>query len=129
LSLAQLSENQKLLAENFQKSYLSKIDKFVLDISDYSSNNQNLLSSVSTRIETIQEIQEKYNDLISDLLSYQSTLAGSGVTFFSKLNLLKQASTSGLDISLQNIINSQVRRYRILPALSSELLEQKYYAL
>lgn len=127
--LNQLVVSQKKLSTQFQSSYEKKISKFVDDYYDYSEKNKDLLSSIWTRIQTVKKIDQQYKKLTSDLLKYQIQLAWSWAKFFSKLYVLKQASISGLDISLQNIINKEIKKYKILPLLWSELSQQKLYAL
>lgn len=128
-SLNQLVISQKKLATQFQTSYENKIEKFVKDVKDYSEKNKDLLVTIGNNIQTIKNIDEQYKKLNSDLLKYQLQLAGSWNKFFSKLYLLKQASLSWLDLTFQNIINNEIKRYKILPSLWLELNQQKLYAL
>lgn len=128
-TLTALSTTQKNLATQFKSTYENKINTFVADYYDYAQKNKDILSSVWNNIQIIKQVDSTYKDLVSRLLQYQSQLAWSWTNFFSKLYLLKQTSLSWLDMSLQNIIDREVKKYRILPTLSTELLHQKNYAL
>ncbi len=128
-SFNQLITGQNNLSNQFVTKYQWKINKFVADFEDYSQRNKTLLNSVSTQIQSILAIENAYKELTSDLLKYQMQLAWSWAKFFSKLNVLKKASISWLDIWFQYIIDRETRRYRILPNLEEELVQQKNYAL
>lgn len=128
-SFSQLTTGQNNLWKQFVSSYKNKINKFVSDYADYSQKNKNLLETISPKIQSILLIENNYKKLTSDLLQYQIQLAWSWAKFFSRLQLLKQASLSGLHLSFQNSIDKEVKRNKILPTLSDELLQQKNYAL
>lgn len=127
--ITQLVASQKKLALQFQTSYETKIQTFVKDFKAYSDTNKELLNTITTHITTIQTIEEQYKKLTTNLLTYQSQLAGSWINFFSKLSLLKQASLSWLDVTFETMISKEVKKYKILPSLWSELRQQKIYAL
>ncbi|MDD3262734.1 MAG: peptidoglycan-binding domain-containing protein [Candidatus Absconditabacteria bacterium] len=128
-SLSQLATGQANLVNSFKSSYQGKTQKFVDDFNDYSEKNKELLITVGNNIKILNEVDQKYKKLNSDLLEYQIQLAGSGAKFFSRLHILKKASLSGLELVFQNNIDKEVRRNRILTNLSNELSQQKNYAL
>lgn len=128
-ALTVLTNNQKNLSNQFQSLYTNKIAAFVKDFHDYSDKNKDLLNTIWTRIQVVKQIEQNYKNLTSQLLEYQIQLAGTWAKFFSKLNILKQASISGLDWSFQNIIDKEINRYKIIPSLWIELAQQKTYAL
>lgn len=124
-----LFDHNTTLANNFKKTYITKINQFIYDVDVYSKNNVLLLTNVTNRIKDIQDLQDTYDDLISNLVIYQTQLAGSWSLFFSKLYSIKQASISGLSNYFQYLIDKQTKRNRVLPNLWSELEQQKQYAL
>lgn len=124
-----LFDHNTTLANNFKETYITKINQFINDVDVYSKNNVLLLTNVTNRIKDIQDLQDIYDDLISNLVTYQTQLAGSWSLFFSKLYSIKQASISGLSNYFQYLIDKQTKRNRVLPNLWSELEQQKQYAL
>ena len=128
-SLSQLATGQANLINSFKSSYQWKTQKFVDDFNDYSEKNKELLITVWNNIKILNEVDQKYKKLNSDLLKYQIQLAWSWAKFFSRLHILKKASLSGLELVFQNNIDKEVRRNRVLTNLSNELSQQKNYAL
>lgn len=128
-SLSGLLSINKQLSAQFQTSYENKIALFIKDVTDYTAKNQSLVLWVSSKINALKTMEEKFAWLSSDLMSYQAKLAGTGVAFFDKLQKLKSDSIYALDLQLQNLIKTNVKRYPILPMLSWELFVQKDYAL
>jgi len=127
--MSKLSEDQKNFFNQFQISYKNKISQFVKDFYAYSEKNKDLLIGISTKIKTINLVEQNYKNLTSDLLKYQSKFGWSWNNFFNNLYNLKKSSMSWLDINFQYIIDKEVRRYKILPNLADQLKEQKTYAL
>ncbi len=119
--LSQLSEQQDVFLKQFAISYKWKVNKFVEDFQDYSQKNKTLLNDLSVKIKSSILIEESYDQLMSDLLKYQSKLSGTWINIFEKLPLIKEAMSMALDVNFQAIIDREIKRNKNLINLDEEL--------
>ncbi len=122
--------NQLLLAQAqkislFETTYVQKIAKFITEFSSYTKKNKDLLAQVGSKISLLQTLDSHFGVLTTSLDAYRSHISGSWSSFFSNAALLKNTSISGFDQSLQQIINTETKKNRILKNLSGVLLTQK----
>ena len=129
VSLANLIATTKNSLQSLQQNYSNKMTDFTISVSDYTSKNTALISSVQSKIIKITTLDQKISNLSNDLMNINKLLVWSWGTFFDNLEKIKSSAISNLDLKLTNVINPWVRRYSFVKTLSWDLSIQKDYAL
>lgn len=113
----------------FYTKQLMAISGLVQSVSDYTTQNAQLINDISLKIVKIQSALDAYQWLNDDINTFQDWLSSSQKVFYDKLQNTKSVSSNILNSNLQYLTDQFVKRYKKLPWLESYLLSQKDLSL
>ena len=127
--LASVSILHKWLINNFETTYNNKIAKFGQDVIDYSRQNSGVMGYVNDKLFKLEDIDTKFGTLTKQIDQINALLVWSGASFVQSFSGIRASFVTSLDNKLQALINTYVRKYKVLKNLSGVLASEKSFVL
>lgn len=113
----------RTLIQSFTSGYKAKVRSFLVDYIQYGAQNKELVKVLGARIAKITYVTSWFSAVQDKVSTMYQAMGISDV--MDKFEILKTKALSALSAQLDPIIAIKMRVYKILPALSGDLLVQK----